>query len=437
MKILKVVPFLNGVEVQVDNITSSTECFIKIIGNSIYEQTTYITVRDNVIHITNLLNDVDYNIFLQDAPKRSNNRLFRCGDYGGTVINYIHPDDMTYHPSGMCPASPSILKLPSGRLIVSHDIFFYLMEQNITILNYSDDSGKTWNYLSTITPCFWGTLFYFNNKVYLMGMNGEYGDLLLYKSNDEGKTFSKPIIIIPGGNRTIGGPHKAPMPIVNHNDRLWTAIEYGSWNLGGHGAGVISIDITKDIMDSENWVVTPFLQYSKQWEGIVNSEKPGYLEGNVVIKQDGSLCNILRYSTGSDYINYGKAIVLSIDKDEPSKKLSFNKVINFDGNNSKFIIRFDSTTKKYFTIVNRADKENTGKRNKVILMSSRDTITWKDEALLLDYSEFKEDYTKVGFQYIDFLFHENKILYVSRTAINGAINFHDSNCITFHEHTYN
>lgn len=437
MKILKVVPFKNGVEVQVDNITLLTECFIKIIGDSNYVQTPYTTVRDKVIHITNLLNDVDYNIFLQDAPRRSNNRLFRCGDYGGTIINYIHPDDMTYHPSGMCPASPSLLKLPSGRLIVSHDIFFYLMEQNITILNFSDDLGKTWNYLSTITPCFWGTLFYFNNNVYLMGMNGEYGDLLLYKSNDEGKTFSKPIIIIPGGNRTIGGPHKAPMPIVKHNGRLWTAIEYGSWNLGGHGAGVISIDINKDIMESKNWVVTPFLQYSKQWEGVVNSEKPGYLEGNVVINQDGSLCNVLRYSTGSDYINYGKAIVLSIDKDEPSKELTFNKVINFNGNNSKFIIRFDNITKKYFTIVNRADKESTSKRNKVILMSSWDTIVWKDEELLLDYSDYKEDYTKVGFQYIDFLFHENKILYVSRTAINGAINFHDSNCITFHEHIYN
>jgi len=436
MEILKVAPFINGVELQVDNITKNTECFIKQIGEGNYVKTPYIIVRNKTIHITNLLNDVDYNIFLQDAPIRSNNRLFRCGDYVGKVINYIHPDDMTYHPSGMCPASPSIIQLPSGRLIVSHDVFFYLMKQNITIIHYSDDLGKTWNYLSTVSPCFWGTLFYFNNNLYLMGMNGEYGDLLLYKSKDEGKTFSKPTIILLGGNRTIGGPHKAPMPIVNHNNRLWTAIEYGSWNLGGHDAGVISVNINKDIMDSKNWVVAPFLEYNKKWNKVVNFEKAGYLEGNVVVKQDGSLCNILRYSTGSDYKDYGKAIVLSIDKDKPNKKLSFDRVINFKGNNSKFAIRFDNKTNKYFTIVNRADKENTGKRNKVILMSSKDTIVWKDEAVLLDFSKYKEDYTKVGFQYIDFIFHENKILYTSRTAINGAISFHDSNCITFHEYIY-
>ncbi len=436
MEILKVAPFLNGVLLQVDYITVTTECYIKIVGSSNYVKTPYKIIKEDTIHLLNLENKVDYNVFLQDAPIRSNNRLFRCGDYGGTVINYIHPDDMTYHPSGMCPASPSLLKLSSGRLLVSHDIFFYLMDQNITLLHYSDDEGKTWNYLTTITPCFWGTLFLFDNNVYLMGMNGEYGDLLLYKSKDEGKTFSKPIVILPGGNRNIGGPHKAPMPIVNYNKRLWTAIEYGSWNIGGHASGVVSIDISDNFMVANNWVITPFLPYNEQWKGTVASGIQGYLEGNVVIKPDGSLCNILRYSTGSDYKNYGKAILLSIDKDNPSKELSFNKVINFDGNNSKFIIRFDNKTKKYYTIVNRADEENTRKRNKVVLMSSKDLITWEDEALLLDYSEYEEDYTLVGFQYIDFIFHEEKILYVSRTAINGAINFHDSNCITFHEYTY-
>ncbi|MCK5811357.1 MAG: exo-alpha-sialidase [Clostridiales bacterium] len=436
MKIIKVAPFLNGVLLQVDYITKNTECFIKKVGSGSYVKTPYITISDRTIHIKNLLNDMDYSVFLQDAPLRSNNRLFRCGDYVGSVINYIHPDDMTYHPSGMCPASPSIIKLPSGRLLVSHDIFFYLMEQNITLVHYSDDYGKTWSYLSTVTPCFWGTLFLFGENVYLMGMDGEYGDLLLYKSNDEGATFSKPIVILKGGNRTIGGPHKAPMPIINYNGYLWTAIEYGSWDIGGHASGVISIDIKKDLMIAKNWIVSPFIPYSKQWEGTVLFDGAGFLEGNVVIRQDGELCNILRYSTGSNYKNYGKAILLSINKDKPNEKLSFSKVINFNGNNSKFTIRFDNKSKKYYTIVNRADEENTGKRNKVILMSSSDAIIWEDEAILLDYSNYEEDYTKLGFQYIDFIFHGDKILYVSRTAINGAITFHDSNCITFHEHTY-
>lgn len=45
----------------------------------------------------------------------------------------------------------------------------------------------------------------------------------------------------------------------------------------------------------------------------------------------------------------------------------------------------------------------------------------------------QEDYTKVGFQYADWIFIGDDILAVSRTAINGAYNFHNANYITFHK----
>ena len=39
---------------------------------------------------------------------------------------------------------------------------------------------------------------------------------------------------------------------------------------------------------------------------------------------------------------------------------------------------------------------------------------------------------EVGFQYIFFLIDGDDILYLSRTSINGARNFHDANHQTFH-----
>ena len=39
---------------------------------------------------------------------------------------------------------------------------------------------------------------------------------------------------------------------------------------------------------------------------------------------------------------------------------------------------------------------------------------------------------KVGFQYVDFLFDGDDIIFLCRTADCGAANFHDANFSTFH-----
>ena len=149
----------------------------------------------------------------------------------------------------------------------------------------SRDTGDTWEYLSDIYPCFWGKLFLHKNILYMLGTSTEYGALLIFKSADSGKTWSKPAHIMDGGSRDEGGPHKAPMPVVNHNGRLWTAIDYGSWSTGGHASGVISIDADQDLMDPENWL-PPFCpvrmgrhdkgRQSGLWRNVVVTLKAGW-----------------------------------------------------------------------------------------------------------------------------------------------------------------
>ncbi|MBQ8551514.1 MAG: hypothetical protein IJ428_01735 [Clostridia bacterium] len=63
-------------------------------------------------------------------------------------------------------------------------------------------------------------------------------------------------------------------------------------------------------------------------------------------------------------------------------------------------------------------------------MKSPDLDNWMVAADILDYLDSDPKY--VGFQYVDFFIEGDDILFQSRTAINGAHNFHDANYATFH-----
>ena len=76
-------------------------------------------------------------------------------------------------------------------------------------------------------------------------------------------------------------------------------------------------------------------------------------------------------------------------------------------------------------------------RNVLALVSSSDVLTWEIESVVLDYSH-RDVYSgdrhdlEIGFQYVDWAFDGDDIVAVSRTALNGANNYHDANYLTFH-----
>ena len=57
-------------------------------------------------------------------------------------------------------------------------------------------------------------------------------------------------------------------------------------------------------------------------------------------------------------------------------------------------------------------------------------MEWKLVKRIIDGSAYSTD--EVGFQYVDFVFCGEDIVFASRTAFNHAHNFHDSNYITTH-----
>lgn len=362
-------------------------------------------------------------------------RLFRPGQVPGIVVNYIHPEDYTYARSGRSPASPSLLRLTNGHLLASHDVYWGKAGQNLTKLFRSTDEGATWSFVCDLSPCFWGKLFEHRGRVYMLATGTEYGQLLIGGSDDEGAAWSAPSVLLEAGSRETGGPHKAPMPIVSHRGRLWTSIEFGSWDTGGHAVGTLSVPEDADLLEPSNWTMSPFLPYDRSWPGTISGgEKPGLLEGNAAVAPDGQLVNVLRYNTRGGSPDYGRAVILNIDADNPGAAPRFGKVIDFHGNMSKFTIHYDRPSGRYWSLVNRVTTANVSQRNILSLVSSANLEDWTFHADVLNYQDngWPEDDAKVGFQYVDWIFQGDDIRFLSRTAINGAYNYHNANYITFH-----
>ncbi len=351
----------------------------------------------------------------------------------GNIINYLHPSDKIYAFSGRALCSPSFVKLENGVLLASMDVFASGEPQNLVLLFRSDDGGVNWRYVTDLFPCYWATLFTHKGRLYMQACSTEYGDILIGESKDEGKTWSKPVRLFVGSssNRAAGW-QRTPMPILRYNGRLWVSVDYGAWAEGGHFVGVLSIGEDEDLLVSENWICSELVAYDSAWPGAPEGKSSGLLEGNMVVDREGRLLNILRVGLIGCKPDHGLAVALEADANAPEKALRFHSFIEIpSGSNSKTHIVYDAVSDRYIAIGNICvDPATPGQRNVLALEYSRDLIHWRIARLLLDYREEKAG--DVGFQYIYFIIDGDDILYLSRTSLNGARNFHDANYSVMH-----
>ena len=379
--------------------------------------------------VTGLKENTDYEFFIEsEKEQKSKIRLVYTAEFPGNVINYLHPQDTAYTFSGKYLCSPSIVKYDENKYLLSMDVFGRKMPQNHTLIFRSIDGGETWNYVTEIHPCFWGKLFVHNGEIYLLGVSTQYGSLVIGKSLDQGETWSKPSIIFTGGAPNGEGYHRAPCVIEKANGRLWTSVEYGSWYFTGFSNSVLSIDENADLLNGENWVVSQGYNHGEDIicpeDGMVTGvfqreSKKITIEGNVLTMPNGELVNFLRYKDG-------KAVLLSVDKNQPEKQSEFFKEVDFTLADTKFEIQKHSNG-KYYAIGNDSEC----KRSKLSIYSSLDLIEWKRELTVLDYSHMDDNL--IGFQYPVFTFEDYGFLVISRTAFNKADCYHDSNCISVHK----
>ena len=375
-------------------------------------------VSENIITIHCLEIDTEYEIFIErEDGVRSNTRLVRTGSVLGTVINYLHPEDPQYSFVGQYLCSPSIVRLDSGALIASMDIFQKDGPRNLSLVFRSEDDGESWHYLTDLFPCFWGTPFVHNGQLYMLSVSNKYGDLLLGYSDDSGETWSTPVALMRGSClANCKGFHRAPMPVIKHSGRIWVSLDFGGWESAQMDTTLVSIDENADLTVAENWVFSEPLPHDKTWENALNIM--GGLEGNAIPAPDGNIVTMLRY-------NDNKALVLKSDVSDPHKQASFVKILDFPMGHTKFEVRRHPSG-KYYAIGNTLPG-----RNVLAMYVSNDLENWTFERNIADYSHMSVKTT--AFQYPDFMFNgENEILLVSRTALNGADNFHNNNYVTFH-----
>lgn len=390
------------------------------------------TSNDGSFVFNGLETETDYEFFVAQGEKKSRVRLARTGKSVGTVVNYLHPDDEAYSFSGRYLCSPSLVRHPDGYLLASMDLFEGGAPQNLTLIYRSDDNGESWHYVSELFPCFWGKMFIYAGELYMLSVSTEYGDLLIGKSSDGGRTFTEPAVLLRGSNGKKGcaGVHKNPQPLTEFNGRLWGTLEWGAWGSGYHAAMVMSTPMGSDLLDPASWSYSEPVKYDPNWNGVPKGESNGNIEGTLSII-DGVLYNIMRYSMEKLERKYGLVISYKVNVDEPEAPLEYDHCIEFPGNNSKFTIKRDPVTGKYYSLVTRIyDGERIRTRNLLSLMRSEDCESWE---LVRDEIDMRDcDHEKIGFQYVDFEIEGEDIIYLCRTAINGAHNFHDANYSTFH-----
>ncbi|MBL8117004.1 MAG: exo-alpha-sialidase [Anaerolineae bacterium] len=368
--------------------------------------------------------------------------------------------------------SPSVIRLPDGALIVSHDYFGkgcprnHENEESLTSIYRSEDNGSSWQNITHIMNCYWSTLFVHNGSLYILGCSQQYGSIFIRRSDDGGFTWTHPqdekTGILFRGSPFWNPPsyHCAPVAVTIHNGRIYKAFEDCDPTIWGIGfqACVISAPLDADLIDAASWTMSNKVKFSPDWMNLHpewgEARIPGWREGNVVADPDGQLWDILTFEAAP--FPHEKAARIKILDD--GKRLEFDPVtgfFDFPGSKAKFTLRRDPVTGKYLSIVNNLEsiellhqmanapsgpstrlhmKHPYRQRNFATLTTSDDLWNWrKVKTLVQDDSGLSpEDSLRLtGFQYTDWIIDGDNLIFVVRTAHRGAQNFHDSNQILF------
>jgi hypothetical protein len=335
----------------------------------------------------------------------------------GVVIDYYYAGYDKYI------ASPSIAVLPNGDFIASHDAYGPGHTALRTYLFRSQDGGLTWQALSAdLSGQYESTLFVHNGDLYLIGgfNNGAGSEYVtVRRSTDGGETWTTPIDDTTGLISEPAYYNGAPVPVLVHNGRIWRAIEKTDPNLpSGYNFRelVVSAPVGSDLLQASSWTISNNLLSETYLPGTV------WFEGNVAADPNGNVVILPRLGGYTD-----KSAIIRVSSNGTTITFDPNDVIDFPGGATKFTIRYDSVSGRYWSLANKQSNPS-AYRNRLILTSSSDLKNWVEEAVILEHPNS----VSVAFQYVDWQIHGSDIVAVSRTAYAGADSAHDANYFTFH-----
>jgi len=343
--------------------------------------------------------------------------------------------------------SPSLIRLDNDQLLASHDYFGpnrphdELGRSNRTTVYLSTDKGLNWKRLKDIDGIYWATLFMHRGDVYLLGTSAANASVAILKSTDNGKSWTTPTdgntgrLFEEGSGGNAPRYHCAPTPVLEHNGKLYKGFENVADNtlpgMRGYTAFVISIDIEKDLLQASNWTKSNELSFDGSWDPLGSNPTTGWLEGNAVAGPDGTLWNILRVNSTPFH---SRSAMIKIDDDGAKASFTPDNFITFPGGQCKFVIRQDPTTKLYWAMLN-ATPDVATQRNILELHVSKNLKNWYfAKTLMADNQGYSKEKSieLTGFQYPDWQFDGDDLIYLSRTAYGQNVpRAHDANRITF------
>ena len=345
----------------------------------------------------------------------------------GVVIHHVPAATRNY------VGCPSIVVLPSGDYVASHSYFGDGATNSDSFVYRSGDRGQSWERIADIHGQIWSKLFLHRGELYIAGTDhcDRYGGrlngkMVVRKSSDRGVTWTVPDGAHTGLLSDEDGYHTAPTPPIVHDGKIWKAFEFApdkdrkTWRVF-----VISAPVEADLLDRDSWT---FSEQMESWAGYQ------WIEGNMVLTPDGEVVNILR----SNYLDREgprrsdePAALVHVSPD--GKRLSHDPErdrLEFPGAGTKFTIKYDDVLSRYYALVNPQHSEDLY-RNILSLSVSEDLRSWRITKELIKHP----DPIDHAFQYVDWDFDDQDIVYASRTAyddgLGGANRAHDANYLTF------
>ncbi len=331
--------------------------------------------------------------------------------------------------------SPSICKVGSTIYVSYEDCYvtnFATETGNRTMLVRSTDGGKTWELLGTALGMRWANVFELNGKIYVMGTHLETAKAQLAEYNPSTGVFRYDSLDFYGGAG-------APCAGVVANGRFYKS----------SGTTVISISVNADLFDYSAWTVSERADNyaSEAWfrtqTGFAGTLTYGAAlgEGNLIVGKDGTVYAMFRVDSQP---LYGYAVLIKCSAD--GKTLSEPRLIRFpaDANMpssiSKFTVRYDEASGKYFSLVSTVtvdqnDAHAHNQRNVLSLIVSEDLVNWSFVCtVLVDRDMINSSLSRYvhAFQYVDFVIDGDSIHLVVREATGETNTYHDGKYVTYY-----
>lgn len=183
-------------------------------------------------------------------------------------------------------------------------------------------------------------------------MDKHHGTIVIRRSADLGETWTDPAVL------SEGQWHGAPMPVIEHDGRLWRAMEDAhTGNKWGerYRARMMSAPVDAELLDPKSWTISNAIARDASWLG---GDFSAWLEGNAVVDPGGNLVNILRADLSKVP---ERAAIIRISADgETATFDAETDFIEFPGGAKKFTIRKDPAGPGYWSLASIVPEVTSG-----------------------------------------------------------------------------